>query len=126
MEASMGVIFPNESPDYRGARNKLLQREVALRREMEAVAAEVRALPPGGPVPEDYEFDHIDANGAPAKVRLADLFQTGTDTLILYQYLFQRPWRHERRGPCSGTIEGLPGGEGTWPSSTDLVNDGAG
>src|SRR3546814_9951700 len=73
MEASMGVIFPNESPDYRGARNKLLQREVALRREMEAVAAEVRALPPGGPVPEDYEFDHIDANGEPAKVRLAEL-----------------------------------------------------
>ena len=65
----MGVTFPNESPEYRAARNKLLQREVALRREMEAVAAEIRALPPGGAVPEDYEFDHIDAHGAPAKVR---------------------------------------------------------
>ena len=32
----MGVTFPNESPAYRAARNKLLQREVALRREMEA------------------------------------------------------------------------------------------
>jgi hypothetical protein len=28
----MGVTFPNESPEYRVARNKLLQREVALRR----------------------------------------------------------------------------------------------
>jgi len=37
----MGVTFPNESPEYRAARNTLLQREVALRREMETVAAEV-------------------------------------------------------------------------------------
>jgi len=41
----MGVTFPNESLEYRTARNKLLQREIALRREMEAVAAETRALP---------------------------------------------------------------------------------
>jgi predicted dithiol-disulfide oxidoreductase (DUF899 family) len=59
----MGVTFPNESLAYRAARNKLLKREVGLRREMEAVAAEIRALPPGGPVSEDYEFDHIDAKG---------------------------------------------------------------
>jgi hypothetical protein len=34
---------------------------------MEAVAAEIRALPQGGTIREDYEFDHIDANGAPAR-----------------------------------------------------------
>ena len=44
----MGATFPNESAEYRAARDKLLRREVALRREMEAVAAERRALPPGG------------------------------------------------------------------------------
>lgn len=43
----MGITFPNESSEYRTARDKLLQREVALRREMESVAAEIRALPPG-------------------------------------------------------------------------------
>ena len=59
----MGITFPNESPEYRAARNKLLLREAALRREMEAVAAGIRALPPGGAVPEDYLFDHIDATG---------------------------------------------------------------
>lgn len=64
----MGVTFPNESSEYRAARDKLLQREAALRREMESIAAEIRALPPGGAVREDYEFDHIDVNGAPAKV----------------------------------------------------------
>ena len=68
----MGMTFPNESPAYRAARDKLLQREVVLRREMEAVASEIRALPPGGAVPEDYEFDHIDAKGAPARVRLSE------------------------------------------------------
>jgi predicted dithiol-disulfide oxidoreductase (DUF899 family) len=83
----MGVTFPNESLAYRAARNQLLQREVALRREMEAVAAEIRALPPGGAVPEDYEFDHMDAKGAPAKVRLRAWERTS------------RPWpRHRSSG----------------------------
>jgi hypothetical protein len=74
----MGVSFPNETPAYREARRRLLQHEVALRREMEAVAAEVRSLPPGGEIPEDYQFDHIGADGAPAKVRLSELFRPGT------------------------------------------------
>lgn len=86
----MGITFPNESSNYRTARDKLLQREAALRREMEAVAAEIRALPPGGVVPEDYEFDHIDGKGRPAKVRLSELFRPGTDVLILYHYMFPR------------------------------------
>jgi predicted dithiol-disulfide oxidoreductase (DUF899 family) len=29
----MSVTFPNETPDYRGARTALLEREVALRRK---------------------------------------------------------------------------------------------
>jgi predicted dithiol-disulfide oxidoreductase (DUF899 family) len=98
----MGVTFPNESPEYRAARNKLLQREAALRREMEAVAAEIRALPQGGAVPEDYKFDHIDAKGAPAKVRLSELFRPGTDTLIIYHYMFPRHRSDNRRGRAVG------------------------
>src|SRR5499426_124141 len=121
MEASMNVSFPNESQDYRIARNKLLQREVALRREMEAVAAEIRALPPGGPVPEDYEFDHIDAKGATAKVRLSELFRPGTDTLILYHYMFPRHRNDERRGPSSGPMAQFPVEEGPCPSCTALL-----
>jgi predicted dithiol-disulfide oxidoreductase (DUF899 family) len=53
----MNVTFPNESLNYRNARTALLEREVALRREMEAVAAQLRALPAGGEVREDYSFD---------------------------------------------------------------------
>ena len=119
----MGVTFPNESPAYRAARNQLLQREVALRREMEAVAAAIRALPPGGPVPEDYEFDHMDAKGAPAKVRLSELFRPGTDTLIIYHYMFPRHRSDERRGPSSGPIAQLPLEEGPCPSCTALLDN---
>jgi len=119
----MGVIFPNESSAYRTARNKLLQREVELRREMEAVAAEIRSLPPGGPVPEDYEFDHIDPNGKPASVRLSELFRPGTDTLILYHFMFPRHCHDTRPGPRSGPSARLPLGEGPCPSCTALLDN---
>jgi predicted dithiol-disulfide oxidoreductase (DUF899 family) len=119
----MGVTFPNESPEYRAARDKLMQREVSLRREMEAVAAEIRALPPGGAVPEDYEFDHIDAKGVPAKVRLSELFRPGTDTLIIYHYMFPRHRSDRRRGPSGGPIAQLPLEEGPCPSCTALLDN---
>src|SRR5437016_1632208 len=38
--------FPGETQEYRRARDALLQSEIELRRHMEAVAAERRALPP--------------------------------------------------------------------------------
>jgi predicted dithiol-disulfide oxidoreductase (DUF899 family) len=120
----MSVTFPNASPAYRAARNKPLQREVALRREMEAVAAEIRALPPGGAVPEDYEFDHIDAMGAPAKVRLSELFRPGTDTLIMYHYMFPRHRSDKRAGPSSGPTALLPLEEGPCPSCTPCSTTG--
>ena len=47
----MSVRFPGESPEYREARDRLFEREIELRRTMEAVAAARRELPPGEPVP---------------------------------------------------------------------------
>jgi predicted dithiol-disulfide oxidoreductase (DUF899 family) len=47
------IQYPNESAEYRAARNALLDDEIALRAQIEAVAAKRRALPPGGEVPED-------------------------------------------------------------------------
>jgi predicted dithiol-disulfide oxidoreductase (DUF899 family) len=49
--------FPNESAEYRTARNELLNAEIALRRQTEAVAAMRRALPIGGEIKEDYAFE---------------------------------------------------------------------
>jgi hypothetical protein len=49
----MSIAFPGESPEYRAARDRLLEQEIELRRAMEAVAAARRELPLGGVVPED-------------------------------------------------------------------------
>ena len=51
-----GMRFPNESVDYRQARDALLTEEFELRRHIERVAEQRRALPPGGTVPRDYAF----------------------------------------------------------------------
>lgn len=55
----MTIAFPGESADYRAARDRLLEQEIELRRATEAVAVSRRALPTGGPVPEDYVFDGV-------------------------------------------------------------------
>src|SRR5262245_37519763 len=117
----MSVRFPNETPDYRTARGGLLEREVALRREMEAVAAELRALPPGGEAPKDYVFDCIGADGAPSKVRFSELFRGG-DTLLLYHYMFPRHAGDQRTGPMTGAMARVPLAEGPCPSCTALID----
>jgi predicted dithiol-disulfide oxidoreductase (DUF899 family) len=83
------VRFPGESDEYRSARNDLLKAEIDLRRQSEAVAAQRRALPLGGEVPTDYEFEEWDPDANAAQtVRLSDLFEEGKDTLFLYRFTF--------------------------------------
>ena len=55
--ARHGLNYPNESAEYRSARTALLAEEIELRRHIERVAEQRRALPPGGEVPEDYRFE---------------------------------------------------------------------
>ncbi len=57
------VQFPNESAEYRAARTALLAEEIELRRHIERVAAQRRALPPGGPVIGDYRFEGEEGAG---------------------------------------------------------------
>ena len=75
--------WPNESKEYRSARDELLRAEVALRRQEEAAAVLRRALPPGGEVPEDYAFDGVDG-----PVRMSELFGD-KDTLYLYNFMYR-------------------------------------
>jgi predicted dithiol-disulfide oxidoreductase (DUF899 family) len=77
------MSFPNKTPDYRAARDALLASEIALRRQMEAVAAQLRGLPPGGEVPEDYVFDLDGAGGATTVIRMSELFRGGDTLMIL-------------------------------------------
>lgn len=123
----MNISFPNESVEHRTAREELLQQEIALRRAMEAVAAARRKLPPGGPVPEDYVFDGIGADGAPVKVRLSELFAPGKDSLVIYNFMFPRMPQDERPGPSEGPLALLKLEEGPCPSCTAFLDslDGA-
>lgn len=91
------MAFPNESTAYRDARNALLDAEIALRRQTEAVAEMRRALPPGGEVPQDYVFERIGAHFRPEAVKLSELFGEHK-TLLLYSYM-SGP---ERDSPCPG------------------------
>ena len=82
--------FPNESNAYRQARNALLAEEIELRRHIERVAEQRRALPPGGEVSRNYRFE-----GEHGPVSFADLFN-GKQTLVAYSYMFGP----QRKRPC--------------------------
>jgi len=62
--------YTNESEGYLIARNRLLEEEIKLRAQIEAVAARRRALPLGGEVPWDYVFERIGDDLMPQKVRM--------------------------------------------------------
>jgi predicted dithiol-disulfide oxidoreductase (DUF899 family) len=85
-----GVRFPNESDEYRRARDALLAEEIELRRHIERVAEQRRALPPGGEVTREYRFE-----GEHGPVGFADLFGD-RQTLAIYSYMFGP----ERQRPC--------------------------
>ena len=123
----MSVAFPNESAEYRAARDRLLEREIELRRATEAVAASRRELPRGGVVPEDYVFQGAGEGGAPTEVRLSELFAPGRDSLAIYSFMFPRDPGDERPAPATGQTAQLPPAEGPCPSCVALLDqlDGA-
>jgi predicted dithiol-disulfide oxidoreductase (DUF899 family) len=123
----MKTTFPGESAEYRAARDRLLEQEVALRRVIEAVAVARRQLPPGGIVPTDYVFQGADANGEPVDVRLSELLAPGKDSLVIYSFMFPRDPGDRRPGPVGGETARLPLHEGPCPSCVALLDqlDGA-
>jgi predicted dithiol-disulfide oxidoreductase (DUF899 family) len=98
------IRFPGESADYRRARQALLAEEIELRRHIERVAEQRRALPPGGEVPKNYQFT---AEGG-RTVTLADLFGD-KQSLVVYSYMFG-PQR-ERPCPMCTSLLGAWNGE---------------
>jgi predicted dithiol-disulfide oxidoreductase (DUF899 family) len=118
----MPITFPNESVAYRTARDRLLEKEIELRRAMESVAVARRGLPPGGLIPEDYVFDGLGADGEPSKIRLSELFAPGKDSLIIYNMMFPRHPRDVRPGPKDGRTAELRLEEGPCPSCVALVD----
>jgi predicted dithiol-disulfide oxidoreductase (DUF899 family) len=84
------VRIRNESAEYRLARTALLAEEIELRRHIERVAEQRRALPPGGLVLGDYRFQ-----GEAGETDFAGLFGD-KQTLVIYSYMFGP----ERERPC--------------------------
>jgi predicted dithiol-disulfide oxidoreductase (DUF899 family) len=125
MSADPAIQFPGESDDYRLARNQLLEAEIELRRTIERVAAQRRALPPGGAIPDDYVFE--EAAGGGGEVRFSELFAPGKDTLVVYSFMFPRYSGDTRPGPAAGETARLPLAETPCPSCTSILDslDGA-
>jgi predicted dithiol-disulfide oxidoreductase (DUF899 family) len=106
-ESLHDVRFPNESQEYREARDELLLAERELRRQTERVAAQRRALPLGGEVKEDYVFEE-EADGEIRAVKLSELFGRH-DSLVAYNYMFS-PREGARPCPmCTSMLDGMDG-----------------
>jgi predicted dithiol-disulfide oxidoreductase (DUF899 family) len=103
LAATNSSQFPNESAEYRTARNELLAEEIELRRHIERVAAQRRALPNGGEVPQDFEF--VSERGP---IRFSSLFGD-QQTLMVYSMMYGPV----RKLPCPSCTSFLSSWNGT-------------
>jgi predicted dithiol-disulfide oxidoreductase (DUF899 family) len=95
--------YPNESAEYRAARNALLAEEIELRRHIERVAAQRRALPMGGGIPRDFELV-----GESGPTRFSQLFGD-KNTLLVYSMMYGP----QRKAPCPMCTSFLTSWNGT-------------
>ncbi len=105
------VRFPNESAEYRRAREALLVEEIELRRHIERVAEQRRRLPPGGEVNKQYEFE-----GENGRASFADLFGD-KNTLVVYSYMLGP----QRERPCPMCTSLLSAWDGEVPDIQQRV-----
>ena len=111
LAAKNGVRFPNESEAYRSARDALLAEEIELRRHIERVAVQRRALPPGGEVTKDYRFEGVDG-----PISFSELF-ADKETLVVYSYMFGP----QRERPCPMCTSLLSAWDGEVPDMQQRV-----
>jgi predicted dithiol-disulfide oxidoreductase (DUF899 family) len=116
------VRFPGESESYRAARNELLLAEVALRKQIEAVAELRRKLPVGGALKEDYVFEEgaadLGDSSVTKAVRIPELFGPGKDTLLMYSFMYGP----EMASACTACTSILDGLNGSAPHFMDRLN----
>src|SRR6516225_8190682 len=74
-ETNMSELrYPNESRDYRDARDLLLKDEQELVDKVKSVAARRRNLPPGGQLKENYVFQWANDGKVGKSVKFSELF----------------------------------------------------
>jgi predicted dithiol-disulfide oxidoreductase (DUF899 family) len=96
------IRVPGESAAYRAARTALLAEEIELRRHIERVAAQRRALPPGAAVIGAYRF-----MTEAGETDLGGLFGD-KQTLVTYSYMFG-PHRERPCPMCTNVLDGWDG-----------------
>lgn len=87
--------YPNETADYRAARDALLEEEQALVQKVKAVAELRRKLPLGGRLKEDYTFTWATDDKLGESVKFSELFGDKS-TLIVYNFMYGPGWDN----PC--------------------------
>ena len=103
--------YPNESSEYREARDQLLKDEQELIAKVKAVAAKRRTLPPGGALKEDYVFQWANEGKIGQEVKFSELFGD-KDTLLLYSFMFGPNWDK----PCPSCTSLVDGFDRAWYS----------
>jgi predicted dithiol-disulfide oxidoreductase (DUF899 family) len=101
--------YPNESKEYRDARDALLKDEQELVDKVKAVAAKRRTLPLGGELKEDYVFQWANDDKLGKKVRFSELF-AGHNTLLVYSFMFGPNWDN----PCPSCTSLMDGFDRAW------------
>ena len=101
--------YPNESAEYRAARDALLKDEQELIEKTKALAAKRRTLPPGGKLKEDYVFQWASDGKIGKPVKFSELFGD-KDTLIIYSWMFGPGWDK----PCMSCTSLMDGFDRAW------------
>ena len=97
--------YPNESREYREARDALFKEEQELVDKVKAVAARRRTLPLGGELKEDYIFQWANEGKVGKRVKFSELFGD-MKTLLLYSFMFGPNWDHPCPS-CTSLVDGF-------------------
>ena len=100
-----GPKYPNESLEYRVARDLLLKEERELVEKVKSVAAKRRQLPRGGRLKEDYTFQWANDGKVGERVRFSELF-ADKSTLLLYSFMFGPSWDNPCPS-CTSLVDGF-------------------
>ncbi len=106
IETDLPHPIPNETPEYRAARNQLLHLEADLRARIADVAAARAALPAGGIVDTDYLFTALQ-DGKAVEKTLSSLF-AGHRSLMIYSFMYG-PADDSPCPMCVSFLDGLNG-----------------
>ena len=101
--------YPNESREYRDARESLLKDEQELIDKAKSVAERRSNLPPGGQLKEDYVFHWANDGKIGKSVKFSELF-ADKNTLLLYSFMYGPNWDN----PCPSCTSLVDGFDRTW------------